>query len=119
LVLNLKELVTAYSASDMYVLPSLEDNLSNTVLESLSCQLPVVAFNTGGIPEMIQHKTNGYLAEYKSSLSLAEGINWILKYNPKSSLDTSLYGNEAVAQRMTEYYTEKLQKKITAELIAA
>ena len=73
------ELAMIYNAADVFVLPSLEDNLPNTVLESLSCGTPVVAFNIGGIPDMIRHKKTGYLAEYKNSQSLAEGISWIIK----------------------------------------
>jgi glycosyltransferase involved in cell wall biosynthesis len=60
------------------VAPSLQDNLPNTVVESLSCGTPVVAFNTGGMPDMIEHFVNGYLAELKSSEDLAAGIVTLL-----------------------------------------
>jgi len=63
-----------YNAADCFVLPSLEDNLPNTVMESLACGTPVVAFNTGGVPQMIDHKINGFIAQYKSADDLAEGI---------------------------------------------
>jgi glycosyltransferase involved in cell wall biosynthesis len=76
--LNLEQVIDAYNAGDVYVLPSLEDNLPNTVMEAMACGTPVTAFNTGGIPEMINHKVNGYLAEYRSAKSLAEGIHWCL-----------------------------------------
>ena len=81
------ELAMIYNAADVFVLPSLEDNLPNTVLESLSCGTPVVAFNIGGIPDMIRHKKTGYLAEYKNPQSLAEGISWII--NNKNLKDIS------------------------------
>ncbi len=71
-------IVAAYNAADLFVLPSLEDNLPNTIMESISCGTPVVAFNTGGIPEMIDHKSNGYLSEYKNEEDLANGIYWAL-----------------------------------------
>ncbi len=67
-----------YNAANVFVLPSLEDNLPNTIMESLACGTPVVAFYTGGIPEMINHKSNGYLAEFKSVDDLLTGINYIL-----------------------------------------
>lgn len=70
-----------YNAADVFVAPSLADNLPYTVLESLSCGTPVVAFNIGGIPEMIKHKSNGYLAKYKDSEDLAEGIAYCLEKN--------------------------------------
>lgn len=49
-------------------------------MEALACVTPVVAFNTGGIPDLVKHKLTGYLAEYKSSKSLAQGIEWILDH---------------------------------------
>ena len=67
-----------YNAADVFVAPSLADNLPYTVLESLSCGTPVVAFNTGGIPEMIAHKSNGYLAKYKDAADLAAGIEYCI-----------------------------------------
>jgi len=73
-ITNENKLVNCYNAADIYVAPSLQDNLPNTVIESLSCGTPVVAFNTGGMPDMIEHLKNGYLAELKSSEDLAAGI---------------------------------------------
>lgn len=71
-------IINAYNAADVFVLPSLEDNLPNTIMEALSCGVPCLAFNSGGIPEMIKHKETGYLAQHKSSDDLAEGLSWIL-----------------------------------------
>lgn len=68
-----------YNAADVYVTPSLQDNLPNTIMEALACSLPCVGFNVGGIPEMIDHKANGYVAEYKSATDLANGIYWVLE----------------------------------------
>lgn len=73
-----EEMAIIYSAADVFVIPSLEDNLPNTVLESLACGTPVVGFNIGGIPDMIEHKINGYLCDDISSDSLANGILWVL-----------------------------------------
>jgi glycosyltransferase involved in cell wall biosynthesis len=67
-----------YAAADVFVAPSLEDNLPNTVLESLSCGTPVVAFNIGGMPDMVSHKTNGYLAAGFDTADLANGLLWVL-----------------------------------------
>ncbi len=77
-ITNENKLVDCYNAADIYVAPSLQDNLPNTVVESLSCGTPVVAFNTGGMPDMIEHFVNGYLAELKSSEDLAAGIVTLL-----------------------------------------
>jgi glycosyltransferase involved in cell wall biosynthesis len=67
-----------YNSANVFVSPSLEDNLPSTVLESLHCGTPVVAFNIGGMPDMIEHKRNGYLANYKDTEDLANGIKWVL-----------------------------------------
>lgn len=77
-VQSIQTMVELYSVAHLFVIPSLQDNLPNTIIESMLCGTPVVGFRTGGIPEMIDHKVNGYLAEYQSSADLAEGIKWIL-----------------------------------------
>ena len=69
-----------YSAADVMVTPSLQENLSNVVMESIACGTPVVAFNIGGNPDMIDHQKNGYLAKPYDTKDLAEGIKWILNY---------------------------------------
>lgn len=72
-----------YNAADVFVVPSLADNQPTIVQESLSCGTPVVGFNTGGIPDMIEHKKNGYLAEYKNAADIVEGIKYCLENNIK------------------------------------
>ncbi|MCI7485235.1 MAG: glycosyltransferase [Helicobacter sp.] len=66
-----------YSASRIFIAPSLAENLSNTIMESLSCGTPVVAFDIGGNKDMITHKVNGYLAQDIDDLK--RGIAWILE----------------------------------------
>ena len=66
----------AFNACDVFVAPSLAENLSNVIMESLACGTPVVAFDIGGNGDMITHKHNGYLATSPSDL--AQGIKWIL-----------------------------------------
>jgi len=78
-------LAKCYSAADAFITPSLEDNLPNTVMESLACATPVVAFKTGGIPDMVSHLVNGYLAEYESAEDLATGIEWL--YHEENAAD--------------------------------
>lgn len=77
------DLAEIYSLADVFVLPSLEDNLPNMVMEALSCSTPAVAFNSGGIKDMVEHEQNGYLAEFMSVPDLAKGILFVLnKINP-------------------------------------
>ena len=72
-------LALLYAAVDVFVAPSIEENFSATVFESLSCGTPVVAFDIGGMPDMITHKQNGYLAKPYLVDDLAAGIKWVLE----------------------------------------
>lgn len=72
-------MILAYSSADVFVIPSLADNQPTTVMESLSCGTPVVGFKVGGIPDMISHKKNGYLAEYKDTTDLYNGILYCIE----------------------------------------
>jgi glycosyltransferase involved in cell wall biosynthesis len=72
-----------YNAADLMVVPSRQDNLPNTVLEAICCGTPVVGFNIGGLPDMIEHKKNGYLAQAFDIEDLRAGIEFILKNEDK------------------------------------
>lgn len=76
---NDNEIVNCYNAADLFVAPSIQDNLPNTVMEALSCGVPTAAFNIGGMSDMIVHQQNGYLAEKVSPEKLAEAINWLVE----------------------------------------
>ncbi|MGO3406063.1 glycosyltransferase family 4 protein [Marinomonas sp.] len=83
-----------YSAADVMVVPSLQENLSNAIMESLSCGTPVVGFDIGGNPDLIDHKCNGYLAKPYDTADLAAGINWVLGHSAPSEL--SIHSREKV-----------------------
>lgn len=72
-----------YNAADLMIVPSRQDNLPNTVLEAIRCGTPVVAFNIGGIPDMIKHKYNGYLAKPFDTNDLKTGIEYIIQNKNK------------------------------------
>ncbi|MER3434311.1 MAG: glycosyl transferase [Leptolyngbya sp. ERB_1_1] len=72
-------LALVYAAVDVFVAPSLQDNLPNTVLEALSCGTPCVGFEIGGMPDLIEHQQNGYLAQPFDVDDLAQGIVWVLQ----------------------------------------
>ena len=76
-----KKMALLYNAANITIVPSLSENLSNTIMESLSCGTPVVAFQIGGNSDMVDHKQNGYLAEERNSEDLAKGIEWCLENN--------------------------------------
>ncbi len=111
-----QEIVELYNAVDIFVTPSLQDNLPNTIVEAMSCGTPCVGFNVGGIPEMIDHKKNGYVAEYKNSQDFADGIRWCLDKVRYESLCTdartkavNTYGEDRVARRYMEIYEMLLE----------
>jgi glycosyltransferase involved in cell wall biosynthesis len=108
-------LVTLYSAVDVVVVPSLQENLSNTIMESLSCATPVVAFNVGGNSDMIDHKINGYLARPFDTTDLANGIEWVLNYPEYDRLCENArekvvenFDSKIVAQKYIQLYVEIL-----------
>lgn len=82
-----------YAASDMLLFPSLAENCPLVVLEALSVGLPIVSFDTGGVKELVKHRQGGYIAKYKNSLDLKNGVNWIL------SLSKSKIGSMRIANR--------------------
>jgi glycosyltransferase involved in cell wall biosynthesis len=110
-------IVELYNATDLYVTPSLEENLPNTIMEALSCGIPCVGFEIGGIPEMIDHRQNGYVATYKSAADLADGIYWsifeaeteTLKRNARDKVLEN-YSQDVVAKQYLELYKSKLDK---------
>lgn len=67
-----------YSTADVMIVPSLQENLSNAIMESLACGTPVAGFDIGGNSDMIDHKVNGYLAQPFDTDDLAKGIEWVL-----------------------------------------
>lgn len=96
-----------YAAADVFVTPSLQDNLPNTIAEAMSCGTPCVGFRIGGIPEMIDHLLNGYVAHYKDSADLAEGIRYVLTRNlrPAARLKAeAAYSEEHAAREYMKVY---------------
>ena len=93
-----------YSAADVFVIPSLMDNLPNTVLESIMCGTPVIGFPVGGIPEMVEDGINGYLTEEVSVSSLVKAINRFL-------MDSGVFNNVTIRNNAVVKYDLSLQSK--------
>lgn len=113
-----KRIVDIYNSVDVFVLPSLEDNLPNTIMEAMACGVPSVGFKVGGIPEMIDHQKNGYVANYRDTNELAQGIHWVLEEADKELLSQAClqkvshnYSQHAVALRYIEVYNQAMAFK--------
>lgn len=107
-----------YSAADALVIPSRQDNLPNTGVEALACGTPVVAFNTGGLPDIVQHQQTGYLAKAFDTEDLAEGIKWILADKTRAGTlgaqarnhAVNNYSNKTVAEQYLNVYLQAADK---------
>lgn len=111
-----ERLVMAYTAADVVVLPAEIDNLPNTVQEATACGVPCVAFDTGGLPDMITHKKTGYLARPFDEMDLAQGIKWVLEQTAKEmsqQVRTSAANLHSPSGRVSDYlamYRGRLEK---------
>ena len=113
-----QRIVSVYNAADVFVLPSLEDNLPNTLMEAMACGVPCVSFRVGGIPEMIDHQTNGYVAEPCDADDLAHGIHYVLAEADYDGLSRNClkkvahsYSQQSVASRYIEEYQLRMKPK--------
>jgi glycosyltransferase involved in cell wall biosynthesis len=105
-------LAFVYSAADVFVLPSVQENLANTVMEALACGTPCLAFDIGGMPDMIEHQKNGYLAKPFNIDDLAQGISSILK-SPSYQLLS-----EHARKTVLEKFSLEIQAKNYASLFS-
>jgi len=114
---NPKVLADYYSASDLFLYPTLADNCPLVLIESLACGTPAVAFTVGGVPEIVTHQKQGYLAKYMNIDDLQKGIDWLLKLNDKEIAKISDSCVQKVNQqfgleKMTDQYLDLYQKVI-------
>jgi glycosyltransferase involved in cell wall biosynthesis len=96
-----QSLALIYSAADVYVCPSREDNLPNTVAEALACGTPCAAFAINGLSDMIEHQKNGWLAKPFDSAELAEGIRWLAEHPQPDHLRQAARGKAVSDYSMT------------------
>lgn len=91
-----------YSAVDLFTLPSIEDNLPQTGIESLACGTPVVAFSTGGIPEVVVHNETGMCAPVRDEKALGGMI-------------ATLLADDSMRERMGANGRKRVEEFFTAE----
>ncbi len=117
-----QRLIAAYSAADVFVVPSRQDNLPNTILESMACGTAVVGFDVGGIPDLVREGETGALATPEDAGALRAAIERVLADETKrhamgrvcrtfAERELSL---EVQAQRYTELYGRLVGQTETA-----
>jgi len=106
------KLAMAYSAADVFIVPSLEETFSNTTAEALSCGVPVVGFRTGAIPDLVIDGVNGFTFEVGDFVGLAEGIKSCLR----GSFDRDVIRQAAENMLSFELQAQSYQK-LFSELV--
>jgi glycosyltransferase involved in cell wall biosynthesis len=101
-----------YNLSDVFIAPSIEENLPNTVIEAMSCGIPSVSFEVGGMSDLIQHRINGCMAYPRDAKSLYENIQYSLKNSESLGLEARKTILESFTQRNQANQYIKLYKNI-------
>ena len=113
-----QRIVDVYNAANVFVLPSLSENLPNTIMEAMACGVPCIGFKVGGIPEEIDHLKNGYVAAYRDAQDLAKGVHWVLAEVDYEALSKAAvtkvkrcYSQQSVTLKYAEVYNETMAQK--------
>jgi glycosyltransferase involved in cell wall biosynthesis len=110
-------LALIYSAADVFVLPSTQENLANTIMESLACGTPCVAFDIGGMPDLIDHLDSGYLAQPFDIQDLARGMAWVLAESERSG-ELAKNARRQVEQRFSQEQQARRYRALYEECVA-
>jgi glycosyltransferase involved in cell wall biosynthesis len=109
-------LALLYSAADVMVVPSRQDNLPQTGTEAQACGTPVVAFDSGGLPDVVEHMKTGYLAKPFASEDLANGVRWVLADDRRMALSDrsrkralDRWAPKVVSAQYREVYSQALE----------
>ena len=108
-----KKMAMIYSTCDIFVAPALEENLANTVIEAMACGTIVVAFNVGGMKDIIDHKINGYLANPYEISDLKKGIDWALSVSNKIKTKVK----NKIKNKFSQQTAFSLYKKLFLEVL--
>ncbi len=100
-----------YNSSDIFLFTSIAENFPLVILEAMACGLPIVSFDVGGVKEVLEHKKNGYIANYKNSESLKKGLDYVLSLNYKELEILKKNSSEKIktnfdTKQMTDIYIE-------------
>ena len=116
-------LKVVYSAADVMVVPSLMEAFGQTATEAMACGTPVVAFQTTGLLDIVDHKINGYLAKAFDTTDLARGIEWVLSTKSYGQLAQNArdkvireFDSEVIATKYIALYRQVLHSEIQASV---
>ena len=119
-----KEVALWYSAADLFLYPSLADNCPLAIIEAMACELPVITFRTGGIPELVRHMETGFVADYKDTGQFVKGIEIFLDdgglreaagREARKDVERS-FTLEKMAQAYLELYYDVIARRAPASL---
>lgn len=99
---DMSQIADLYSAADVVVVPSFYETFGQTIIEAMACGCLAVSFNNSGQTDIIDHKVNGYLAQYKNVTDFAEGIDWALSNRNNQTMQ------ESCIKKVQENYTEAI-----------
>lgn len=102
------EVRTWITAADVSLLPSYTEGISNFIMESLSCEVPVIASDTGGNPELVRDHETGLLVPVKESRALSEAIAWMSTHES----ERRLMGKQGRAEMVSRYDEDLLIQKM-------
>ena len=106
---SISEMNMIYNMTDIYILPSLIESFGQVFIEAGACGVPSVAFQNTAAEDVILHKSTGYLAKYKSSKDIANGINWC----KKNLISKKIICNKIRKNTINKYsYQKKIPKMI-------
>ncbi|MEZ7497295.1 glycosyltransferase [Flavobacterium sp. Arc3] len=100
-------LVSLFSASDVVVVPSKQESFGQVAIEAMACGSPVVAFNTSGLKDILEHKVNGYLAQTFDVQDLAKGIQFVLSNDLSENAFKTVsfkFSENIVVNNLIEFY---------------
>ena len=126
-ILDDREMAEIYNAADLFVLPSLQDNLPNTMIEAMACGTPVIAFDVGGMPDVIRDGANGRLVAYQDNEQLHRAIReLVLDPDMRRRMGEagakeirSIYKLEDQAARYLQVYEELLKSRERGRSVVA
>ncbi len=104
--------IDIYSASDIFLMPSLIESFGQTVLESQSCDCPVVTFKNTGSEDLVNHKRTGYLSSYANQKDFNTGVEWLLNKSFPKNIIRNKVKEKYSYNEIAKQYKQKVFKQI-------